>query len=215
MVNAIDLARRPQDRVLGRPQRVRERREQPAAHPRRAHRVERVPLAQLRQVDDRLALRHRARPGAGAARVLREVLPARQRGAGRLRQVRRRGRARLGREDVRRAAASRARSLAPTYTVEPVQDGERRVELRRNGDVSVVGLAYHTLAGSSPDFAAVDAALDILTREPSGRLYKKLVETKLAASLYGWTQPTPRPEPVAARTRRSATPRTSTRSSRS
>ena len=29
-----------------------------------------------------------------------------------------------------------------------------------------------------------------LTREPSGRLYKKLVETKLAASLYGWTQQT-------------------------
>lgn len=83
-----------------------------------------------------------------------------------------------------------ARVLGSTYTVEPVQDGERRVELRRNGEVSVVGVAYHTLAGSSPDFAAIDAALDILTREPSGRLYKKLVETKLAAGLYGWTQQT-------------------------
>jgi zinc protease len=88
------------------------------------------------------------------------------------------------------ALAKPTRSLGSTYTIEPVQDGERRVELRRNGEVSVVGLAYHTLAGSSPDFAAVDAALDILTREPSGRLYKKLVETKLAASLYGWTQQT-------------------------
>jgi zinc protease len=83
-----------------------------------------------------------------------------------------------------------SRKLSGTYTIEPVQDGERRVELRRNGEVSVVGLAYHTVAGSSPDFAAIDAALDILTREPSGRLYKKLVETKLAASLYGWTQQT-------------------------
>jgi zinc protease len=83
-----------------------------------------------------------------------------------------------------------SRTLAQTYTIEPVQDGERRVELRRNGEVSVVGLGYHTLAGSSPDFPAVDAALDILTRKPSGRLYKKLIETKLAASIYGWTQQT-------------------------
>jgi zinc protease len=83
-----------------------------------------------------------------------------------------------------------SRTLAQTYTIEPVQDGERRVELRRSGEVSVVGLGYHTLAGSSPDFPAVDAALDILTREPGGRLYKRLVETKLATSLQGWTQQT-------------------------
>ncbi|HEY5949220.1 MAG TPA: insulinase family protein, partial [Kofleriaceae bacterium] len=75
------------------------------------------------------------------------------------------------------------RELAPTYSVEPVQDGERTVTLRRNGDVHVIGLAYHTVAGTSDDFPAVEAALDILTREPSGRLYKKLVETKLAASV--------------------------------
>ncbi len=87
-----------------------------------------------------------------------------------------------------------ARTLQATYTVEPVQDGERRVELRRNGEVWVVGLAYHTLAGSSPDFAAVEAATDILTHEPSGRLYKKLVEPKLVAQLYGWTQSAHDPE---------------------
>src|SRR3569623_1170300 len=86
------------------------------------------------------------------------------------------------------AVAKPSRTLSPTYTVEPVQDGERRVELRRNGEVWVVGIAYHTLAGCSPDFAAVEAATDILTREPSGRLYKKLVEPKLVAQLYGWTQ---------------------------
>jgi zinc protease len=75
------------------------------------------------------------------------------------------------------------RELAATYTVEPAQDGERTVTLRRNGDVHVIGLAYHTVAGTSDDFPAVEAALDMLTREPSGRLYKKLVETKLAASV--------------------------------
>jgi zinc protease len=82
-----------------------------------------------------------------------------------------------------------ARALGTSYSVEPVQDGERVVTLRRTGDVSVVSLAYHTVAGTSPDFSAVSAAADILTREPSGRLYKKLVETKLAAVVRGGAQP--------------------------
>ncbi|HTL34544.1 MAG TPA: pitrilysin family protein [Kofleriaceae bacterium] len=83
-----------------------------------------------------------------------------------------------------------ARQLAATYTVEPPQDGERQVTLRRNGDVYVLGLAYHTVAGTADDYPAVEAAIDILTREPAGRLYKKLIETKLAASLSGSDQST-------------------------
>src|ERR1700733_9752748 len=71
-----------------------------------------------------------------------------------------------------------ARKLSDSYSVEPAQDGERTVTLRRTGDVSVIGLGYHAVAGSSPDFPAVEAAIDVLTREPSGRLYKKIVETK-------------------------------------
>jgi zinc protease len=82
------------------------------------------------------------------------------------------------------------RELSATYTVEPAQDGERTVTLRRNGDVHVIGLAYHTVAGTSADFPAVEAAIDMLTREPAGRLYKKLVETKLAASVSGVNYPT-------------------------
>ena len=75
------------------------------------------------------------------------------------------------------------RTLMPSYTVEPVQDGERTVTLRRNGDVHFVAVAYHTVGAASPDYPAVLAALDMLDREPSGRLYKKLVETQLAASV--------------------------------
>jgi zinc protease len=83
-----------------------------------------------------------------------------------------------------------ARKLTPTYTVEPVQDGERSVTLRRTGDVHVVGAVYHTVAGPSPDYPAVECAIDTLVREPSGRLYKKLVETKLAAQVFGWNAAT-------------------------
>ena len=83
------------------------------------------------------------------------------------------------------AIARPTRELSPSYTLEPVQDGERTVTLRRNGDIYAVGVAYHTVGAASPDYPAVEAALDILDREPSGRLYKKLVETKLAASVGG------------------------------
>ena len=83
------------------------------------------------------------------------------------------------------AIAKPTRVLADSYTVEPVQDGERNVTLRRNGEVYVIEVAYHTVAGASPDYAAADAAVDVLVHEGSGRLYKKLVETKLAASIGG------------------------------
>ena len=78
------------------------------------------------------------------------------------------------------------RALDTTYTVEPVQDGEREVTLRRAGKVSVVGVLYHTVAGSAPEYAAADAALDVLTRQPSGLLYKKLVATHKATRVWGY-----------------------------
>jgi zinc protease len=78
------------------------------------------------------------------------------------------------------------RVLQPTYTVEPTQDGERHVVLRRVGDVQVAAMGYHVPAGAHPDYPAVDLLTDILTNEPSGRLYKALVETKLATSVGGF-----------------------------
>ena len=79
--------------------------------------------------------------------------------------------------------AKPTRELAASYTVEPAQDGERSVTLRRKGEVSIVEVAYHGVAGSSADFSAIAAAADLLGRQPSGLLYGKLVATGLAASL--------------------------------
>ena len=79
------------------------------------------------------------------------------------------------------------RVLQPTYTVEPTQDGERSVVLRRTGDVQVVACGYHICAGAHPDYAAIDLLSDVLTNEPSGRLYKALVETKKVSSQYGFS----------------------------
>ncbi|HEY4245131.1 MAG TPA: insulinase family protein [Kofleriaceae bacterium] len=82
------------------------------------------------------------------------------------------------------ALARPTRVLEPSYTVEPVQDGERSVVLRRTGDISGVAVAYHTVGAASPDFPAVQAALSVLGREGTGRLYKQLVVGKLASAVY-------------------------------
>ncbi len=77
------------------------------------------------------------------------------------------------------------RLLDKTYTEEPTQDGERTVTLRRAGKVGLVGVMYHIPAGVHPDYPAVEVLNEILTSEPSGRLYKALVETKKATSVNG------------------------------
>jgi zinc protease len=77
------------------------------------------------------------------------------------------------------------RKLQETYTEEPPQDGERTVVLRRVGKVAVVGAIYHICAGSHEDYPAVDVLSEILVSEPTGRLYKTLVESKLADRVTG------------------------------
>ena len=78
---------------------------------------------------------------------------------------------------------SGANQLYPTYTAEPAQDGERSVTLRRVGDTQNIVASYHIPAGSDPEFAAVDVLSHVLSNQPSGRLYKNLVEQKLASSV--------------------------------
>lgn len=78
------------------------------------------------------------------------------------------------------------RELIPTYTKEPTQDGERSVTLRRSGDVQVVSCTYHTPPGPHPEYAAMAVLDEILTNEPAGRLYKSLVETNKASSVWSF-----------------------------
>jgi zinc protease len=78
------------------------------------------------------------------------------------------------------------RVLQPTYTVEPAQDGERSVELRRTGDIQYIALGYHSPSFADKDYTANEALIEILTNDPSGIFYKELVETKLASKIYGY-----------------------------
>ena len=76
-----------------------------------------------------------------------------------------------------------AADLPKTYTEEPIQDGERFVELSREGDVQVCGVGYHIPAASHPDFPACQVLASILGVEPAGRLYKNLVEKEIASTV--------------------------------
>jgi zinc protease len=79
-----------------------------------------------------------------------------------------------------------SRELPKIYTIEPTQDGERQVNLRRIGDSQVLMAGYHVPPGAHPDSPAVSIMGRILADEPSGRLYKNLVETKKATSVFNF-----------------------------
>ena len=78
-----------------------------------------------------------------------------------------------------------ARKLPAFYTVEPTQDGERTVTLRRIGDGPLVSAMYRVPAGSHPDLPAIDVLAQVLGESPSGRLHRALVQNGLASSVWG------------------------------
>lgn len=78
------------------------------------------------------------------------------------------------------------RTLPRMYTVEPVQDGERAVTLRRTGGTPLVATMYHIPPAGAPDQVAFDLASEILGDTPSGRLYKAMVAKNLATSVFSY-----------------------------
>ena len=80
------------------------------------------------------------------------------------------------REVFRRASPSRRACCPKLYTVEPVQDGERTVTVRRVASAQWIGALFHLPQGANPDTTAFEALAEIMTVEPAGRLYKALVE---------------------------------------
>ncbi|HET8546833.1 MAG TPA: pitrilysin family protein [Bryobacteraceae bacterium] len=75
-----------------------------------------------------------------------------------------------------------AEPVPEPYTVEPTQDGDRTIVVRRAGDVQLVSASYHVPAAAHPDSAAISVIEQVMTTPPSGRLYKALVESKKAAT---------------------------------
>jgi zinc protease len=97
---------------------------------------------------------------------------------------------------------------ARRYTTEPPQAGEHRVTLRKEGTTGYLKLAYHAPAVSHPDFfpmLVLDAVLTgakgvnlWVSHRPtapqrSARLYRAVVERRLASSVIGVMTPTEQP----------------------
>jgi len=79
-----------------------------------------------------------------------------------------------------------ARVLPRQYTLDPAQDGERSVTLRRRGGAPLLMVGYHVPPGAAADHAAVELLPTLLGDEPSGRLHKRLTEKGLAAGTFGF-----------------------------
>lgn len=81
------------------------------------------------------------------------------------------------------ALARPSEPLLPQYTVEPAQDGERTVMVRRAGNIKISLAAYHVPSITHPDSAPLRVLTNILAHTPSGRLHKALVEAGLGAGI--------------------------------
>ncbi len=92
--------------------------------------------------------------------------------------------------------AKPSRVLQPTYTVDAAQDGERSVTVRRKGGAPFLLAAWHALPAGHPDAMAVQALAEVLANVPSGRLQKRLVDTQLAASIFGFAWALAEPGPL-------------------
>jgi zinc protease len=81
-----------------------------------------------------------------------------------------------------------ARKLPPFWTVEPTQDGERSVVVRRKGDMQLVVVGYKIPSALQQDSDALSFMSEMLGDTPSGRLHKALVETGKATQVFSFGQ---------------------------
>ena len=81
------------------------------------------------------------------------------------------------------------RVLPKEWTQEPTADGEREFTVRRPGETKMIMVGYRIPSALSPEYEPVNTATSILGNDPTGRLYKRLVDTGLASQVFGWTIP--------------------------
>lgn len=81
---------------------------------------------------------------------------------------------------------SAPKSIPDVYTTEPRQEGERRFEINRAGDLPRLLIGYHVPEASHADNYAIAALRHILgsTYERSSRLYQVLIDKSLAAETF-------------------------------
>jgi len=78
------------------------------------------------------------------------------------------------------AIPASAQPIPPMYTVEPPQEGEQRIVLRRPGQLGIVEIAWRIPEAKHPDSIVLTLLDHILSAGVTSRLYQALVETQLA-----------------------------------
>lgn len=76
--------------------------------------------------------------------------------------------------------------IPEVYTQEPPQQGERRFEIHRPGQLGMVNMGYHIPPMEHVDSAAFDVLDVLMSGGVSSRLYQGLVEKQLAVSTSSW-----------------------------
>ncbi len=74
--------------------------------------------------------------------------------------------------------------IPDVYTTEPVQRGPRRVQVKRAGQLGVVGIAYKVPGGLHADAAALTVLNEIIGSGRTSRLYRALVDKGLAPQVF-------------------------------
>jgi zinc protease len=75
--------------------------------------------------------------------------------------------------------------IPAVYTEEPVQNGARRVTVKRPGQLGVVAVAHKIPAATHPDFAAVAMMSAILGDGKNSRMYKAITNKNLSTGVEG------------------------------
>jgi zinc protease len=75
------------------------------------------------------------------------------------------------------------RPIPAIYTVEPAQEGERRFEVRRTGQVAWVALSWRSVEAAHADTPALAVLGNVLGGGLTSRLYQALVESNLTLSV--------------------------------
>lgn len=76
--------------------------------------------------------------------------------------------------------------LPKVYTVEPEQTGQRRVMVKRSGELALVTIAHKIPAATHPDWPAVDVMSRILAHGDTSRCFRALTDHNLTLEVDGW-----------------------------
>jgi zinc protease len=76
-----------------------------------------------------------------------------------------------------------ATPIPQVITVEPPQEGERRVTVSRPGTLGIVLIGYIRPGGLHPDFIPIDVLSEVLADGVNARLYQSLVDKGLATNV--------------------------------